>query len=82
MIILSLARVTKACALATGVVAGLVLPPLLKSETVREATVSVVAKGMSLKDSAKCAIETIKEEAADVYSEAKNKKSQDESKED
>jgi hypothetical protein len=35
---------------AIGAAAGLVLPPVLKSKTVRKLVVSVAAKGMSLRD--------------------------------
>ena len=56
-----------------GIAAGLVLPPLVKSKTARKAAVSVVAKGMSLKDEAQAACESIKEDAQDVYAEARQK---------
>lgn len=56
-----------------GVAAGLILPPLVKSKTVRKAAVAVTAKGMSLKDDAKAACESIKEDAQDVYAEARQR---------
>lgn len=63
----------KVWAFVGGVAAGLILPPLVKSKTARKAAVSVVAKGMNLKDDAKTAYESIKEDAQDVYAEAKQK---------
>ena len=56
-----------------GLAAGLILPPVLKSNAVRKAAVNVTAKGMQLKDNATSSICSIKEEAQDIYAEAKNK---------
>lgn len=58
---------------AGGVAAGLIVPQIVKSKTARKAAVSVVAKGMGLRDDAKAACEAIKEDAQDVYAEAKQK---------
>lgn len=58
---------------AGGILAGLVLTPIVKSKTVRKAAVAVTAKSMSLKDDAVSAFESIKEEAQDIYAEAKYK---------
>jgi len=54
-----------------GTAAGLILPPIVKSKAARKAAVTVTAKGMQLKDDARSAFETIKEDAEDVYAEAK-----------
>lgn len=76
MSILSFLGRKKLWAFVGGVAAGLVLPPLVKSKTARKAAVSVVAKGMGIKDDAKAACEAIKEDAQDVYAEAKQKAAQ------
>ena len=60
-----------------GTAAGLILPPIVKSKTARKAAVSVTAKTMQLKDDAQSAFETIKEDAEDVYAEAKEKNEAD-----
>ncbi|MFV0414064.1 MAG: DUF6110 family protein [Oscillospiraceae bacterium] len=60
----------KVWAFAGGVLAGLVVPKILQSKTARKAAVSTLAKGMELKDDAKAAYESIKEDAQDVYAEA------------
>lgn len=59
-----------------GILAGLVLPPIVRSKTVRKAAVAVTAKSMNLKDNAVSAFESIKEEAQDIYAEAKYKECQ------
>lgn len=46
---------------------------ILKSAPVRKATVNIVAGGMKLRDDAMTTIETIKEDAQDVYAEARSK---------
>lgn len=56
-----------------GIIAGLILTPLAKSKTVHKAAVNVTAKGMELKDCAMNTYECIKEDAQDVYAEAKKK---------
>lgn len=56
-----------------GIAAGLALKPIVTSKCVRKAAVGVVAKGMEMKDGAKSACEQIKEDAQDVYAEAKSK---------
>lgn len=63
----------KSCLFAGGVVAGLILPPLVKSKIVHKAAVNMAAKGMNLKDSAVCAYASVKEELRDVYAEAGKK---------
>lgn len=63
----------KGCLFVGGVVAGLILPPLIKSKIVYKAAVNLTAKGMNLKDNAVCAYESVKENAQDVYAEAKKK---------
>lgn len=56
-----------------GIVAGLILPSLAKSKSVHKAAVNLTSKGMSLKDAAISTYECIKEDAQDVYAEAKCK---------
>jgi gas vesicle protein len=58
---------------AIGAITGLLLPPVVKSKTARRAAVAVTAKGMALKDNAVAAFESVKEDAQDVYAEAKQK---------
>ncbi|MDR1440618.1 MAG: DUF6110 family protein [Clostridiales bacterium] len=57
---------------AGGVAAGLILPPLVRSKAARKVAVAAVAKGLSLKDDALAAYESIKEDAQDIYAEARN----------
>jgi hypothetical protein len=66
----------KLLAFAGGVAAGLILPPIAKSKAARKAAVSLVAKGMCLKDSALAAYESVREDAQDIYEEAKKKASE------
>jgi hypothetical protein len=54
-----------------GAAAALIAPRLLKSACVRKAAVSAVAKGMQLQNDARCAFEEIREDAQDIYHEAK-----------
>lgn len=61
----------KAWVFVGGIAAGLLLPPIVKSRAARRAAVCVTAKGMRLKDDAVAAYNTIKEDAQDVYAEAK-----------
>lgn len=71
-------REHKGWAFVGGVVAGLILSPLAKSKAARKAAVCLTAKGMSLRDGAVYTYERIKEDAQDVYAEAKKKAAGDE----
>lgn len=70
---LSTIKKKKRYAFIGGAVAGLILPPILKSKTIHKAAVCVTAKGMGIKDGAVATYETIKEDAQDVYAEARKK---------
>ena len=61
----------KTLAFVGGVAAGLLLPVAMKSKTARKVAVTITAKGMQLKDDVRTAMETIKEDAQDIYAEAK-----------
>lgn len=74
MNILSFVGKKKVWAFVGGVAAGLVLPVITKSKTVHNITVKALAKGMSLKDEANAVCESLKEDAQDIYAEAKQKK--------
>jgi hypothetical protein len=56
-----------------GAVAAVIAPKVLKSNCVRKAAVRAVAKGMQLQDSAVSAFEEIREDAQDIYCEAKDR---------
>ncbi|MDR2295346.1 MAG: DUF1490 domain-containing protein [Clostridiales Family XIII bacterium] len=56
-----------------GAAAALIAPRLLKSARVRRAAVCAVAKGMQLQNDALCAFEEIREDAQDIYCEAKER---------
>ena len=58
---------------ATGIAAGIALVKTAKSKLARKAAVSVVAKGLQLKDEAQATYASIKEDAQDVVAEARNK---------
>ena len=73
---LSCIKEDKKCVFIGGIVAGLILPSLAKSKTARKAAVNLTAKGMGLRENAVTAYESIKEDAQDVYSEAKRKASE------
>jgi len=77
MSILSKITNKKVLTFIVGTAAGLILPPIVKSKTARKAAVCVTAKSMQLKDDARSAFETIKEDAQDVYAEAKEKNDSD-----
>jgi co-chaperonin GroES (HSP10) len=53
------------------VAAGLILPSAAKSQPARKAAVAAVAKGMLARDAAKEVIASVKEDAQDIYAEAK-----------
>ncbi len=55
-----------------GAVAGIIIPKLAKSQKTRELAVKGVAQSFVIKDSVKEKIINIKEEADDIYNEAKN----------
>lgn len=57
-----------------GVVATVAGTKFVKSDTARKMAVNSLASGMKLKDDTMATYETIKEDAKDVYYEAKNKK--------
>ena len=63
---------------AIGVATGVILPYLAKKAKVRDVAVKVVAKGIATKEDAKSVVTSIKEEAQDVYAEAKQKQSEKE----
>lgn len=56
---------------------GLVAPTVLKSKCARKAAVAVTAKSMQLRDDTRSAVESIKEEAQDIYAEAKQQRQAD-----
>jgi hypothetical protein len=60
-------------AFAGGVAAALLAPKVLKSACVRKAAVYAVAKGMQLQNDAIGAFEEIREDAQDIYCEAKDR---------
>jgi hypothetical protein len=60
---------------AAGALAAIAVPLIVKSKAVRCAAVCVTAKGMKLRDDALAAVESINEDAKDIYEEAKQKNS-------
>jgi hypothetical protein len=69
-------KILESCGLlafAGGAVAALIVPKILKSDCVRKAAVHAVAKGMRLQNDALCAFEEIREDAQDIYHEAKDR---------
>lgn len=54
-----------------GVAATLIGAKVVKSKAARRCTVKAVAKGLQLRDDAQHALHGIKEEAEDIYAEAK-----------
>ena len=58
---------------AIGLATGIVLPLIAKKARVHNAAVNVVAKGIAVTEEAKSAVNSIKEEAQDIYAEAKQK---------
>lgn len=64
----------------SGAVVGAVAMPILKSKTVRNATVTVLAKGYTLKQQVEEQWANIREEAEDIYAEAASKAEADEAK--
>ena len=60
-------------AFAGGAAAALIVPKLLKSARVRKAAVCAVAKGMQLQNDALGALAEIREDAQDIYHEAKDR---------
>lgn len=59
---------------AGGLLSGLILPPALKSRAAHKAAVNITAGGMQMRDDAKARAQAIKEEAQDVYAEAKQQR--------
>jgi len=57
----------------SGIAAGLALPLLMESKPVRKAMASTMAVSMKLKERADAAFETLKEEAEDLYYQAKSR---------
>jgi hypothetical protein len=67
-------KILEACNLLAfigGAAAALVVPKALKSSCARRAAVYAVAKGMQLQNDARSAFEEIREDAQDIYYEAK-----------
>lgn len=62
---------------AGGMLAGLIAPAALKSKCARTAAVTITAKSMQLRDDARSAVESLKEEAQDIYAEAKQQRRDD-----
>lgn len=62
------------CIFLGGAVASLVAAKVVKSKTMRKITVKAVAKGMQLAECAEHSLASIKEEAEDIYQEAKQAK--------
>jgi hypothetical protein len=56
-----------------GAVAAAIVPGILRSAPVRKAAVCAVAKGMKLQEDAIGAFEEIREDAQDIYCEAKDR---------
>lgn len=54
-----------------GVAATVIVGKVLKSKSVRNCTVKAVAKGLKIRDDAQHTLHEIKEEAEDIYAEAK-----------
>jgi hypothetical protein len=63
----------KLLAFALGAAAALFVPKALKGSRARKAAVCAVAKGMRLRDDARSAFEEIREDAQDIYCEAKER---------
>ena len=61
---------------AIGLATGVVLPLIAKKTQIRKAAVNVMAAGMSVTEDAKSTAGSIKEEAQDIYAEAKQKRSE------
>lgn len=57
-----------------GVVATVATTQFVKSDTAKKVAVRSLASGMKLKDDAVATYETIKEDAQDIYNEAKSQK--------
>ena len=66
-------EVSRLAAFVGGVVAAVVVPRALKSSYAKKAAVYAVAKGMELQDEAVSFIEDIREDARDVYHEARER---------
>ncbi|MDR1572212.1 MAG: DUF1490 domain-containing protein [Clostridiales Family XIII bacterium] len=56
-----------------GIAAAIIAPRVVKSRYARKAAVYAVAKGMQLQEDAMCAIEGIREDAQDIYHEARER---------
>lgn len=63
---------------AIGLATGVILPLVAKKTRVRKAAVNVMAKGMEVTEDAKSKVCSIKEEAQDIYAEAKQKQQEKE----
>ncbi|MDR3287829.1 MAG: DUF6110 family protein [Peptococcaceae bacterium] len=74
MNVLSILENKKVRTFAVGLAAGLALPLIVNSKTTRKVAVSGVAKGLKIKEDAQAALESIKEDAQDVYAEAKQQR--------
>ena len=57
-----------------GVATTTLLPAILKSKPAHNVAVSAVAKSMEVKDDTKARVESVKEDASDIYAEAKIKR--------
>lgn len=68
----------KVLAFVGGIATATIGVKILKSGPVRKAAVKTLACGMKLKDDAMTAMETIKEDAQDVYSEARQQQAEPE----
>lgn len=77
MNILGLLASQKFAAFVGGVLTATVGVKIATSQIVRQAAVTTLAKGMEIKDEATCAIESLKEDAQDIYAEAKMQAGQD-----
>lgn len=60
-----------------GLAAGTIGVKALKSKSAKKLAVAALAKGMEVQDSAKATFATIKEDAQDLYAEAKTQAAQD-----
>jgi hypothetical protein len=63
----------KAAIFVSGIAAGLALPLIIEARPLRKALAGGIALSMKLRDQAESALETLKEEAEDLYYEAKSR---------
>ncbi len=63
----------KVLAFAGGVLITTVVPAILKSKAAHNVAVSAMAKSMEVKDDTQARVTSVKEEAQDIYAEAKDK---------